>query len=208
MNQITLQMASHPAVCGSGGLDEINFAMKQFFSSVLEIAEITAVAFAAVFFIRTYLVQPFLVSGSSMVPSFSDGDYLLIDELTYRFRAPERGEVVVFRYPKDESTYFIKRIIGLPGEKVAINGNKITIFNDAHKDGFEIGEKYVPEIAPFLGNGEFSVPENSYFVLGDNRSYSFDSRNWGMLPRGDIVGLVQFRLWPPSSMKVFAAPSY
>ncbi len=182
--------------------------MKQFFSSVLEIVEITAVAFVAVFLIRSYLVQPFLVSGSSMVPNFSDGDYLLIDEFTYHFRAPERGEVVVFRYPKDESVYFIKRIIGLPGEKVVTKDNKITIFNDTHKDGFAIDEKYLIGTTPVSGNGEFQVPSDSYFVMGDNRAYSFDSRSWGTLPKSDVVGLVQFRLWPPASMKVFAAPSY
>lgn len=182
--------------------------MKQFFSSVLEIVEITAVAFAAVFLIRSYLVQPFLVSGSSMVPNFYDGDYLLVDELTYRFRAPERGEVVVFRYPKDSSVYFIKRIIGLPGEKVVIKDNKVTIFNDSNKEGFSLDEKYLIGTAPVSSNTEFQVSADSYFVLGDNRAYSFDSRSWGTLPKNDVVGLVQFRLWPPTSMKVFAAPSY
>lgn len=182
--------------------------MKQFFSSILEIVEITAVAFAAVFLIRSYLIQPFLVSGSSMVPNFSDGDYLLVDELTYHFRAPERGEVVVFRYPKDESVYFIKRIIGLPGEKIKINDNKITIFNDANKNGLALDENYIPRNSLTVGNAEFDVPAGSYFVLGDNRVYSFDSRNWGMLSEKDIIGLVQLRLWPPASLRVFAAPSY
>ncbi len=182
--------------------------MKQFFSSALEIVEITAVAFAAVFLIRTYLVQPFLVSGSSMVPNFSDGDYLLIDELTYRFRAPERGEVVVFRYPKNESVYFIKRVIGLPGDKVEIKDKTITVFDQKNPGGLKLDEKYLPgDLGPF-GNAEFQVPEGSYFVMGDNRAYSFDSRSWGMLPNSDVVGLVQFRLWPPASIKVFAAPSY
>lgn len=182
--------------------------MKQFFSSILEILEIVAVAFAAVFLIRSYLVQPFLVSGSSMVPNFSDGDYLLVDELTYHFRAPERGEVVVFRYPKDESVYFIKRIIGLPGEKVVVNNNKVKIFDDSHKDGFVLDEKYLIGTGPIYTSGEFQVPADSYFVLGDNRAYSLDSRSWGPLPKNDIVGLVQLRLWPPASMRVFAAPSY
>ena len=182
--------------------------MKQFFSSALEIVEITAVAFAAVFLIRTYLVQPFLVSGSSMVPNFSDGDYLLIDELTYHFRAPERGEVVVFRYPKNESVYFIKRIIGLPGDKVEIKDNTITVFDQKNPGGFKLDEKYLPGDLGSFGNAEFQVPEGSYFVMGDNRPYSFDSRSWGMLPNNDVVGLVQFRLWPPASIKVFAAPSY
>src|SRR3990167_8771458 len=100
-------------------------AMRQFFVSVLEVLEVALIAIAAVFFIRNFLVQPFLVSGSSMIPNFHDGDYLLVDELTYRFRTPERGEVAVFRYPNDESTYFIKRIIGLPNERIKIANGQV-----------------------------------------------------------------------------------
>jgi signal peptidase I len=116
--------------------------------------------------------------------------------------------VVVFRYPKNESVYFIKRVIGLPGEKIEIKDNSITIFSEGDGKGFALDEKYLPENLPSFGNAEFQVPADSYFVMGDNRSYSFDSRSWGMLPKTDVVGLVQLRLWPPSSMKVFAAPSY
>lgn len=184
--------------------------MRRLFSSVLEIIEVTAVAFVAVFLIRSYVVQPFLVSGSSMAPNFSDGDYLLVDELTYRLRAPERGEVVVFRYPRDESVYFIKRIIGLPGEKVQIRNNKVTIFNSSYKEGLSLDERYsyFSKNCPTPTEGTFSVPKDAYFVLGDNRYCSFDSRNWGVLPQKDVVGLVQIRLWPPASLRVFAAPSY
>ncbi len=182
--------------------------MRQFFASFLEVIEVIAVAFGAVFLIRSFLVQPFLVSGSSMVPNFSDGDYLLVDEVTYHFRQPERGEVVVFRYPKEESVYFIKRIIGLPGEEVRVQNGRVTVFNSEHPDGFTLDERYLPGGTTTAGNGEFQVPSDGYFVLGDNRPYSFDSRNWGMLQAKEVVGLVQFRLWPPSSLHVFAAPSY
>lgn len=182
--------------------------MRQFFASFLEVIEVIVVAFGAVFLIRSFLVQPFLVSGLSMVPNFSDGDYLLVDEVTYRFRQPERGEVVVFRYPKEESVYFIKRIIGLPGERVQLKGGKVAIFNEEYPDGLALDEKYLPGGATTAGDGEFQVPSNNYFVLGDNRAFSFDSRNWGMLQAREIVGIVQFRLWPPSSLHVFAAPSY
>lgn len=182
--------------------------MKQFFASFLEVIEVIVVAFGAVFLIRSFLVQPFLVSGSSMVPNFSDGDYLLIDEVTYRFRQPERGEVIVFRYPKDKSVYFIKRIIGLSGERVQIKEGRVTILNSEHPDGFLLDEKYLPGGITTVGDREIQVPAGDYFVLGDNRPYSFDSRNWGMLQAKDVIGLVQFRLWPPGSLKVFAAPSY
>jgi len=184
--------------------------MRQFLASFLEVIEVVVVAFGAVFLIRSFLVQPFLVSGSSMIPNFSDGDYLLVDEVTYRFRQPGRGEVIVFRYPKYESApqYFIKRIVGLSGERIQLKGGRVTVFNKEHPDGLALDEKYLPGGTTTAGDGEFQIPGDSYFVLGDNRAYSFDSRNWGMLQAGEIVGLVQFRLWPPSSLHVFAAPSY
>ena len=182
--------------------------MRQFFASVLEIVEITLVAIAAVFLIRSFLVQPFLVSGSSMVPSFSNGDYLLIDEITYRFRLPERGEVVVFRYPNNESTYFIKRIIGMPGERVEIKINRVMIFNNDNPQGFALTENYLPRAVTTSGNMEFRLKSNEYLMLGDNRSYSFDSRSWGPLSINDIVGLVRFRLWPVNSLLAFVAPQY
>ena len=104
--------------------------IKNFFVSAWEILEVVFVATATVFLIRTFLVQPFVVSGASMEPNFSEKDYLLIDEITYRFKEPERGEVVVFRYPLDESVFFIKRIIGIPGDQVISQGGRIRIVRD------------------------------------------------------------------------------
>lgn len=143
-----------------------------------------------------------------MVPNFKNGDYLLVDELTYRFRSPDRGEVVVFRYPNDPSTYFIKRIIGLPGEKVVIKNDKIMVYNQANPDGIVITENYLPNPAHTNGNEEFKLKDGQYLTLGDNRSYSFDSRSWGPLPANDIVGLVRLRLWPITDFRAFAAPQY
>ncbi len=183
--------------------------MRRFFSSVLEVLEVALVAVVSVFLIRTFLVQPFLVSGESMSPNFSNGDYLLVDELTYRFRAPERGEVMVFKYPKDESTYFIKRVIGLPGEKIQVNDGRVTVFNDQNKEGLVLGESYLPRGVVTNSNGELiSLSKDEYFVLGDNRSASFDSRSWGVLKTGEIIGLARFRLWPVGNIRAFAAPSY
>lgn len=185
--------------------------MRSFLSSVLEIIEIAAIAIAAVFLIRSTVVQPFLVSGSSMSPTFSDGDYLLIDQLTYRFRAPERGEVAVFHYhttPSDNSTYFIKRIIGLPGDEVRVQGGRVTIINSEHPQGFTLDETYLPPGTDTSGSIDTVLGANEYFVLGDNRSYSFDSRSWGKLSNKDIVGVVRLRLWPPNDATVFAAPQF
>jgi signal peptidase I len=182
--------------------------MRKFLSSILEVIEVALVAVVSVFLIRTFLIQPFLVSGASMSPNFSSGDYLLVDELTYRFREPERGEVVFFSYPGGTSTYFIKRIIGLPGETVNIEGNVVTVFNEDSIGGFVLEEGYLPPTTITSGGVNLELDDGEYFVLGDNRSYSFDSRSWGVLPAEDVVGLARLRLWPLGSLRAFAAPQY
>ncbi|MEK7094073.1 MAG: signal peptidase I, partial [Patescibacteria group bacterium] len=123
-------------------------------------------------------------------------------------RNPYRGEVTVFRYPQNESTFFIKRIIGLPGERVKLENNVITIYNDEYPNGKTIEEAYLGNDLITSGSTDLELKDNEYFVLGDNRLFSYDSRNWGVLPERDIVGLVRLRLWPPRSIEAFAAPSY
>lgn len=186
--------------------------MRQLLVSALEVLEVAVVALVAVFLIRTFLIQPFLVSGASMAPTFENGDYLLVDELTYHLRQPERGEVIVFRYPNDESTYFIKRVIGLPGEKVRLAEGRVEIFNQDHPQGEFLSESYLPAdlktVVRSGGQSAFDLGANEYLVLGDNRSYSFDSRDWGILRSKEVVGLVRLRLWPPTGMTVFASPNY
>ncbi|MBI2033990.1 MAG: signal peptidase I [Candidatus Liptonbacteria bacterium] len=182
--------------------------LRRFFASVLDVLEVAVVAVAAVFLIRNFLIQPFLVSGESMVPNFTDGDYLLIDEITYRFRSPERGEVAVFHYPNNESTYFIKRIIGLPGEKIGIKDGSVKITNQDNPEGFLLDEDYLPTNVKTAGDIQLTLAENQYFVLGDNRLYSFDSRSWGFLSSKEIVGLVRLRLWPITKVQAFTAPAY
>ena len=185
--------------------------MKRFFASLLEVLEVALVALGAVFLIRTFLVQPFLVSGASMAPTFENGDYLLVDEVSYQFREPHRGEVVVFRYPNDESTFFIKRVIGLPGDTVEFQNGKVKIVNAAHPEGFFINETYLPgSVVTNSRPGRettITVKEGEYAVLGDNRSYSFDSRDWGVVKKTEVIGMVRLRLWPVLDAKVFAAPA-
>jgi len=182
--------------------------MKSFLYSAWETMEIILVAVIAVVIIRNFLVQPFLVSGASMEPSFSSGDYLLIDEAVYRFRVPQRGEVAVFRYPGDESTFYIKRIVGLPGEKIEINNGSITIFNTQNPNGFILSENYLPVGHKTSGQEEVVLKSDEYFVMGDNRNYSFDSRSWGNLPKSEIVGLVRLRLWPFNKVMAVEKPAY
>ncbi len=182
--------------------------MRRFFASLLEVVEVAVIAIAAVFIVRHYLVQPFLVSGESMVPNFHNGDYLLIDELTYRLRQPERGEVIVFRYPGNESTYFIKRIVGLPGERVKIEDGKVMISNGEHPDGMPLKEDYLGPNGDNTSHIDVTLGPDQYYMLGDNRPYSFDSRRWGPLPKKDIIGIARFRLWPATQATVFQAPSF
>lgn len=179
--------------------------MKKFFLSFFEVIETVAIAVAAVFLIRTFVAQPFLVSGSSMEPSFHNSNYLLVDELTYRFREPERGEVVVFKYPGNHKSYYIKRIIGLPGEKLVIIDSQVSVYGGGGK--LSLKENYtVP--GGTSGRFETTLDQNQYFVMGDNRNFSFDSRSWGPLKRSEIIGLARFRLWPINEVAAFSAPNY
>lgn len=182
--------------------------MRKFLASALEVLEIAVIAIAAVFVIRIFLVQPFLVSGTSMAPTFQNGDYVLVDELTYRIRPPERGEVVVFHDPQDYSTFFIKRIIGLPGERVVIANGTVTIYNSQHPDGFMLDETYLPSNVVTSGSYTTTLAPGQYFVMGDNRPLSYDSRSWGYLPAANIVGIVRIRLWPITQIGIFGTPAY
>lgn len=161
-----------------------------------EIIKFVVIVLIIVIPIRTYIAQPFIVSGASMDPTFHDKQYLIIDELSYRFHPPERGDVVVFKYPKDPRVHFIKRIIGLPGETVRIAGDQITIIND--HSSFLLTENYLK--SPFNTNLELKLLPDEYFVMGDNRSVSLDSRSWGPLPSKLITGRVFLRLFPFSDI--------
>ncbi len=178
-------------------------------SFIWEIAEVVILSLVIVLPIRYFLIQPFFVKGASMEPNFEDGQYLIVDEISYRFGAPQRGDVLVFKYPLDKSQRFIKRIIGLPGEKVDIIAGKITITTSIG-DKRLLNEIYIttPLSEMLLENNSLSLGENEYFVMGDNRSHSFDSRSWGVLNKEDIVGRVIFRAWPPLDMSLFPDPHY
>jgi len=182
--------------------------LKKFLSSSWEVVEVGVIAFVAVFFIRSFLVQPFLVSGASMEPTFSNGDYLLIDVLTYRFRNPERGEVIVFRYPDNESVFFIKRIIGLPGERIVVRDGAITIYEAGGSELRRISETYLSPDVVTGGEGDITLGADEYFLMGDNRSFSFDSRNWGPAKRREVVGLVRLRILPIIKAQAFQSPAY
>lgn len=181
--------------------------MRKILSFVWEITKIVIIALLIVIPIRYFLFQPFFVRGQSMEPNFENGDYLIVDELTYRFRNPERGEVVVFKYPNDLSQRYIKRIIGLPGETIEINDDKVIIFDE---EGGEILDEldYLSSSVLTSGDLKLTLEEGEYFVLGDNRQSSADSRRWGVLPEEFIVGKVFLRAWPFTDLSKIETPNY
>jgi len=162
-----------------------------------ELLKFAAIAIIIVIPIRVFIAQPFIVNGSSMVPTFEDGDYLIVDEISYRFNNPERGDVVVFRYPNDPSKFFIKRIIGLPGETLKIVGSKVSIRHNKTEDE-ELYESYV--VYPAQNNIEITLNDDEFFVMGDNRAQSSDSRSWGPMPKKFLVGRALIRLLPPNQI--------
>lgn len=143
-----------------------------------------------------------------MEPSFEDGDYLLIDEISYRFNQPERGDVIIFRYPQDTSQFFIKRIIGLSEETVEIKNHKVIIYNKKTPQGFPLDEKYLSPNQQTLGDMVVKLDDNDYFVLGDNRLQSSDSRRWGTVNKTLIVGRAFLRPWPINRMAKFEGTKY
>lgn len=146
--------------------------------------------------IRLFIAKPFIVSGTSMLPTFNTWNYLIIDQLTYRFSSPKRGDVIVFRPPRNPSQFYIKRIIALPNETLKLSGTKVTIFNTQHKNGFTLNEPYVLPQNQKDTTMTITLPNNEYFVMGDNRKVSYDSRYWGPLTRNKIIGRVYVRLFP------------
>src|SRR3990167_4373456 len=162
---------------------------------VVEVLRIAILAAVTIVVIRYFLFKPFYVKGASMEPNFYDHEYLIIDELSYRFREPIRGEIVVFRYPRDPSQFFIKRVIGLPGETVEVTGGNIIIYNTEHPNGLMLEEDYL-EDEQTNGKERVTLGENEYFVFGDNRDASLDSRSFGPVTRKDLIGRVWVRGLP------------
>ncbi|MBU0531262.1 signal peptidase I [Patescibacteria group bacterium] len=174
---------------------------------ILEVVQIVIISAAIIIPIRYFLIQPFYVKGASMEPNFFDHEYLIIDEITYRFDDPVRGEIVVFRYPENPSEFFIKRVVALPGETVEITDGKVIIYNNDNPSGIVLDETYL-DVDQTFGKKRVSLNEDEYFVLGDNRDKSLDSRTFGPIRRSDIVGRVWLRGLPLSRINVFDIPDY
>lgn len=168
--------------------------------SFWELVRFAILAVIIVVPIRIFIAQPFIVSGSSMFPTFENGDYLIVDELSYHLNDPQRYDVAVFRYPNNPDKFFIKRIIGLPSETVEIRGNDVTIINKENPDGFQVEQPFVTN----KGNNDmrFELKEGEYFVMGDNRSASSDSRYWGAVNRDLFSGRALVRLLPVNEIGI------
>lgn len=167
-----------------------------------EIIQFTLIAVLIVLPFRLFIAQPFVVNGESMVPTFNNGDYLIVDQLSYRFTEPKRGSVVIFRYPFDTSKFFIKRIIGLPGETISIKDGEVTVKNKENPDGFVVDSSFVTETETDSLSATL-LKHDEYFVMGDNRAGSSDSRSWGPLEEVYIVGRPFVQLLPVTDLGVF-----
>jgi signal peptidase I len=161
---------------------------------LMEIVEFAFIALLIVIPVRMFIAQPFIVSGASMEDTFHSGEYLIVDQISYHLEDPKRGDVIVFRYPQDPSKFFIKRIIGMPGDTISIEGNTVDIKT---KDGEDVvlDEPYIKSMKENTSLSEV-LGDREYFVMGDNRDFSSDSRVWGVLQKEKIIGKAFLRLFP------------
>jgi len=181
---------------------------KQIGLFIYETVRLIVIVFLAVLIIRTFIVQPFFVVGDSMKPNLLNGDYLLVDEISYRFRAPARGDIIVFRFPQNPAENYIKRIVALPGERIEIAEGKVKIFNSKHPEGIELEEDYLVEGTSTEGSVNKQLGSDEYFVMGDNRRSSSDSRSWGILPRKNIIGRTFVVIFPWEDFKIVNSPEF
>lgn len=178
-------------------------------SFIVEVAKVVVISLAIIIPVRYFLIQPFYVKGASMEPNFYDSEYLVIDEISYRFRTPSRGDVVVIRNPRHATDFLIKRIIGLPGERLELINGEVNIYNRDYPNGMGLqeGTYLLPDVTT-RGTIDVTMEEDQYFLLGDNRDSSLDSRYFGLVNRRDIIGRTWIRAWPITRLKVFSTPSY
>ncbi|MDD5606463.1 MAG: signal peptidase I [Candidatus Pacebacteria bacterium] len=177
--------------------------MKKFFLWILDLVKTIIIAIVIVIPIRIFVFQPFIVRGESMQPNFHNNDYIIVDQLSYRLREPERGEIIIFYLEDNSSQRFIKRIIGLPGEEVQIKNNQVIVSED-----IVLQEPYIPASFETISDKTIYLKENEYFVLGDNRPASYDSRRFGVVSKENIIGraLINIRFF--QFVSLIKTPNY
>lgn len=168
-----------------------------------EVVKFALIAVLIVLPFRLFIAQPFIVSGASMDHTFLNGQYLIVDQVSYKLESPKRGDVIIFKYPIDKTKFFIKRVIGLPEETVVIKKGIVTIKNSEHPDGITLNEPYVDPKNFREDDSTTTLGKGEYFVMGDNRNGSSDSRAWGAVPENNIIGRPFARLLPVSSFGFF-----
>lgn len=182
-------------------------------SLVVDLTETLVIGFSLFVVVYFFFMQPHQVNGQSMVPNFQSGEYVLTDKISYRFRSPARGEVIVFHAPPEahcqEGTGcdFIKRIIGLPGDQVEVKDNSYYV-NNKKLDETYIPSGYATYPGQYTRDKVITLGENEYFVSGDNRPYSSDSRAWGPITDQEIVGRAFFVYWPPPALGLIKTVKY
>lgn len=175
----------------------------------MDILQVVVFAISIFLFVYLLIMQPHKIKGESMQPNFPDGEYLLTDKVTYRFKEPKRGDVVVFKAPGTDGEEFIKRIIALPGDIVSVRGGKVYISDQLLDESGYLANTVITQSGSFLTDGEeVIVPAEHYFVLGDNRPHSSDSRTWGFVPKEKLNGRAWFVYWPPKSVGVIEETLY
>lgn len=175
-----------------------NSKLRENLRGAWDLIKFAVIALAIVIPVRMFIAQPFVVNGDSMFPTFHNKEYLIVDEISYIVRNPARGEVTIFRYPNDPSRFFIKRIIGMPNETIEIKNGVVKIINKENPDGFILEEPYLNE--KFTTTETFTTGNDQYFVMGDNRNRSSDSRSWGVLPKKFMIGRAYLRLLPVGNL--------
>jgi len=177
-------------------------------SYLKEIFKVLIVSLLIIVPVRLYLFQPFIVEGDSMLPNFHNREYLIVDEIGYRFREPQRGDVVIFHPPDNPKTYYIKRVIGLPGEGVEMKNGKIYIYNKDFPTGALLPEAdYLPQPG-VRETVQVNLKYDQYYVLGDNRNNSSDSRVFGAITKEEIRGRAFLRAFPFSDFTIFKPIDY
>ncbi|MCR4280297.1 MAG: signal peptidase I [Candidatus Komeilibacteria bacterium] len=178
---------------------------------VLEMVKLLLISLLIVVPIRAYVVQPFYVDGASMEPNFHDGEYLIVDEISYRFTEPVRGEIVIFHPPTNNRVFYIKRLIGLPGERVVIDDGEIKVYQEGESEPFFVDETEYLSADYQLRESEshdVTLAESEYFLMGDNRRSSLDSRRLGPIPEKAIKGKVLLRAFPFDKFEIINSPTY
>ncbi len=172
------------------------FAAKRKRTPIFELVESVAIAVVLALVIRIFLFEPFYIPSGSMEPTLQIEDKIIVNKVVYRFKEPQRGDILVFKYPLDPSRDYVKRVIGLPGETLEIKDSAVYI------NGSSLTESYLPSDLKLMDFGPVSIADGSYFMMGDNRNNSQDSRVWGVLPENYIVGKAFFIFWPGSRISV------